>query len=559
MSAEKKPSSETSSSHLPTSSQLSSVYSEEEDGELELYDECLQEEFSEEYLEEGAHLEEGEYLDEGEYLEEEEYLEEGEYLEGKYLYVEEYPQEGKYQEENKYLQVYENLYEEYVHEGFQLVHSSQTTPISNTRSPADVTPQALTSYAVSLPVSEPVTQSTCHCTISPTYHITNDGRLVPMTDQTTQTEWIYKSKLDYIVSELQRKEYAKEYLSTGSSEEEMSEEPDDIDILEDEDFDDNLLSNTSYQKIFKKMIKEMAARSELDEDIDIPLIGYLETETTKKLGILFKKNFEKYKEAVLWIMRKREKTATFTFHLSKQPSSIEEPTSRQSEIKTSPKTFHPRKKVELDTEWIKKRVEVHHGEGKLILYPNESIFQVLFPDGTGQIHYPSGNLAMLIFCTNIKVFTYIILEDSKQTWIRALINNSGHATFYDNNRDIWLSLSRNLGFYFAHGRGQKVWNWWDLGLHVHAPPVQPISLELNQYVKVHIKSQDKILFCFSTHQQKQIRLNLGTRYKKDPTTTTTTKAEIQTLLESMWLQPAGWWRNSVGWQGAGAGAQGSGY
>ena len=32
--------------------------------------------------------------------------------------------------------------------------------------------------------------------------------------------------------------------------------------------------------------------------------------------------------------------------------------------------------------------QVPQGDGKLILYPNETVFQILFPDGSGQIQYP---------------------------------------------------------------------------------------------------------------------------------------------------------------------------
>lgn len=75
-----------------------------------------------------------------------------------------------------------------------------------------------------------------------------------------------------------------------------------------------------------------------------------------------------------------------------------------------------------------------------------------------------------------------------------------------------LSLSQNLGYYFAKDEYQKAWNWWDLSLHVHAPPIQPISLKINQYIEVQIRSQDKIIFHF-THHEKHICLNLGTKYK----------------------------------------------
>ncbi|KAM4862377.1 glutamate-rich protein 6B [Urocitellus parryii] len=170
-----------------------------------------------------------------------------------------------------------------------------------------------------------------------------------------------------------------------------------------------------------------------------------------------------------------------------------------------------KKKVELDSEWIQE-MKVHKGDGKLILYPNENIFQVLFPDGTGQIHYPSGRLALLISCTDGEEFTYIILEDSLEASIRALVNNSGHATFNDENGFIWSSLSSSLGYYFPKGKNQKAWNWWNLQVHVHVPPFQPISLKINSYIQVHIRNQDKIIFNF-LHQQKRFRLNLGTKFK----------------------------------------------
>lgn len=81
-----------------------------------------------------------------------------------------------------------------------------------------------------------------------------------------------------------------------------------------------------------------------------------------------------------------------------------------------------------------------------------------------------------------------------------------------------LSLSQNLGYYFAKGKPQKAWNWWDLNLHVHAPPVQPISLNINQHIEFQIRRQDEITFRF-THQTKCICLNLGTKYKVSTTPT----------------------------------------
>ncbi|KAM5312355.1 glutamate-rich protein 6B [Glossophaga mutica] len=367
--------------------------------------------------------------------------------------------------------------------------------------PAGVS-QVTTFFTIPPPIFEPASKSPYYVTKPSTSFMKDDGESLSWQDQGTQTEYTYETKAMKSVSQ---KNFWDDILN----------EP--IDTLEVEDFNDNLFKS-SYDSVFRTMIKEMAARNELEEDIDIPLTGHLESETRRKLGILMKTNFEEYKGKIQWIMKKREnllnpkitETCTYSLCLWNQSSQIKE--SEIEEAKKPHHIVHHKKKLEVDTEWTKSNVKVPQGDVKLIFYPNESIFQILFPDGSGQIHYPSGNLAMLILSTKESKFTYIILEDSEEMCVQALINNSGHATFYDENREIWLNLSQNLGYYFAKGKPQKAWNWWNLNLHVHAPPVQSISLNINQYIKVQIRSQDKIIFHF-IHQTKHIRLNLGTKYK----------------------------------------------
>ncbi|XP_049708857.1 glutamate-rich protein 6B [Elephas maximus indicus] len=564
MSAEKKQL-ETSSTHLPATSQNSTqtYFSDGDDNEIKLdeeafQEESLQEEFpeEEEYLEEEMYLEEEKYLKGNEYGYEIVYLPERRHLEEKaadsYVYEQFLNEEGENLEEEKYLEGSGYLgKEEYLEDGEYLeedlpkdackeAHSVQTTPIFGARSPDSGSPKS--SPFCQIPVSKTANQCPSLCLMFPKFCFNSSGTLLALTDRATQTEWTYESKSaillkskqkgeqedskvklmdkmsgleDYILAEVgKEEENVMESVSKTDYLEDLIEEP--REALEVEDLDENFLNNTTYQTVFRAMLKEMAARSELEEDIDIPMTEHLESETRRKLGILLKKNFEKYKEAILWIMRKREtnrfaELGTFTFRLLYQKSpEIEEP--EEGKIKKARHTVRRKKKVELDTEWMMKKTKVHQGDGKIILYPSGTLFQVLFPDGTGQIHYPSGNLAMLILSTNAKHFTYIILEDSEETWIRALINNSGHATFYNENRDIWLSLSHNLGYYFTEGGGQKAWNWWNLSLHIHSPPVQPISLTINRYINVQIRSQDNIFFYF-VNKKKKIRLNLGTRYK----------------------------------------------
>ncbi|XP_060049348.1 glutamate-rich protein 6B [Erinaceus europaeus] len=156
--------------------------------------------------------------------------------------------------------------------------------------------------------------------------------------------------------------------------------------------------------------------------------------------------------------------------------------------------------------------QVHQTEGKIIYYPSGKVFQVVFPDSSGQLHYPSGNLALLILTTKEGNFTFIILEDNKEKYFRAFVNNKGDATFYDENGEICLNLSPNLGYYFPKGQHQKAWNWWNLSNHVHAPPVQSISLKINQHIKFNIRNQETVILSF-TCGKKHIYLNMGTKYK----------------------------------------------
>ncbi|KAF0874373.1 ERI6B protein, partial [Crocuta crocuta] len=382
--------------------------------------------------------------------------------------------------------------------------------------------QGTTLYAAPPSISELSHESPYYDTIPSTSSMLQGAKLLAWRDQSTQTEWIYETTsgkgsgpLPAITQGAGRGMHSMsmEFVSKDSLWDSLLNEA--VDSTETEDC--NKAVNSSYQVVFSTMLKEMAARQELEEDIDVPVTGILESETRRKLRILLKKNFGKYKQTILWILKKRENllttktadTSTFTFQLWQSQPEDKEPV---TEAKKTRRVVQRKKKLEVDTEWIQNKIEVHQGDGKLILYPSGTVFQIIFPDGSGQIHYPSGNLAMLILSTEQGKFTYIVVEDSKEGCIRALTNTSGHATFYDEDTEIWLSLSQNLGYYFPKDKHQKAWNWWNLNLHVHAPPVRSISLKINRYIKVQVRSQEEITFCFS-HQKKHIRLNLGTRYK----------------------------------------------
>ncbi|KAF6376165.1 hypothetical protein mRhiFer1_004645 [Rhinolophus ferrumequinum] len=451
--------------------------------------------------------------------------------EKEYLQKEESPEGKDYLTEEECLERGECLEESLPKDEFK-VASPKTPPNPHARSPAAGVSQMNTFLLAPPPISEPASEHPYHDGTPSTSFMKDDGEFLGWQDHSTQTEWIYETKAKKAKPKAEKESSTsiilnsdlKDHITTGLQEEETDtfwdgilNEP--VDMLGAEVLDDNLF-HSSYQSMFRTMMEEMAARNEPEERTDFPRTGHLDSETRKKLGLLLKKDFEKFKKIILWTMKKRERllnhkaadTCTFTFQLENQSPQVKEP--KAEEVKGPCHVVHHEKKLEIDTKWTKSKAKVPQGDVKLILYPNENIFQILFPDGSGQIHYPSGHLAMLILSTKERKFTYeyIVLEDGKKGCVRALINNTGHATFYDENGEIRLSLSQNLGYYFAKGKPQKAWNWWDLNLHVHAPPVQSISLNINQYIEFQIRRQDEITFRF-THQTKCICLNLGTKYK----------------------------------------------
>ncbi|XP_076786634.1 glutamate-rich protein 6B [Arvicanthis niloticus] len=394
----------------------------------------------------------------------------------------------------------------------------------------DVTPSLLdakirspvlsASQGTRLSVSSPGSTHDLKFTTSSYYSL--PGLSVSLRDQSSQTEWAYKSKSGLSLKSKTRLDHKSSMLLYSKSDLEESDsfhqgafwdtlmnEP--FDKREEESFES--LPST-YQSVFREILHELAIEGELEDDLDISLNKLMEGENRKKLGALLKKNFEKYRETIMWIMKQREasqkipeKAITITYLIStlQQPEKPEE--------KILVRRHSLTRRLHLDHKWAQTRMKVHQSDGKIAAYHSGKSFHIFFPNGTGQIYYPSGNLALLISCKGVEKFTYIVLEDSVRKKIRGLVTNSGHATFYNEDGGIWLSLSKLLGYYFPKGKRQKAWNWWDVDLHVHAPPFMCITLKLNKYIHVQIRSQDKVIFCFIPPRQRRICFNMGTKFK----------------------------------------------
>ncbi|KFQ10674.1 Protein FAM194B, partial [Haliaeetus albicilla] len=167
-------------------------------------------------------------------------------------------------------------------------------------------------------------------------------------------------------------------------------------------------------------------------------------------------------------------------------------------------------------------------------------FFLLFPDGSGQVYYPSGNLAILITFTKEALFTYCILEDSRYPEIRAAFGSHGHGLCFHPDGHLWAALDPCTGICLDRaGNSQKRWKWHDFSHHTHSPPFQSITMKLNGHLTLKILAQDHINLLFTSHSDR-IRFNVGSRLKlKDPETSHLLKqpeSEEELFLQSKKIQ-----------------------
>ncbi|XP_066538190.1 glutamate-rich protein 6 isoform X2 [Hoplias malabaricus] len=84
----------------------------------------------------------------------------------------------------------------------------------------------------------------------------------------------------------------------------------------------------------------------------------------------------------------------------------------------------------------------HHQDACFIqkCYPNGNKFLTAFPDGSAQVFYPSGNLAVILLI-NEKEKVCVVHDDiTHQSPIRALFQSNGRATCYHGNGGVWLNM-----------------------------------------------------------------------------------------------------------------------
>ncbi|XP_014821221.1 PREDICTED: glutamate-rich protein 6B [Calidris pugnax] len=292
---------------------------------------------------------------------------------------------------------------------------------------------------------------------------------------------------------------------------------------------ENLFCCRTYKEMFDDIIQDLMSEDEAEEE-ELDITSYADPSQAdlknsikeKLLQQLDEGAFESYREILQQYMKFVALTR-ISFRLSKQNEYAVRPKIDPFQ-KYQPTSAPTEDLLELDSEFV--AVHLKHCRSPEPVrrhYPDGQTFFLLFPDGSGQVYYPSGNVAILITFSEEALFTYCILEDSRYPGIRAAFGSHGHGVCFHPDGHLCVvfvpraSLNPCTGIYLDQERAsQKCWTWHDFSHHTHSPPFQSITMKLNGYITIKILAQDQIDLSFTSHSD-CIRFNMGSRLKlKDP-------------------------------------------
>ncbi|XP_042521614.1 glutamate-rich protein 6 [Dipodomys spectabilis] len=147
-------------------------------------------------------------------------------------------------------------------------------------------------------------------------------------------------------------------------------------------------------------------------------------------------------------------------------------------------------------------------------YKQGNKFLTSFPDGTTQIFYPSGNLAIIRLPSRTRGFTCIVQADAAVApAILAVLDSSGRGSCAHPNGNVWVYINL-LGGQCSDPAGNRVraWNWSRTRASSSFVTFKPVFLALNHHVGIRILGQDKISITFLAMGQ-QARISVGTKVK----------------------------------------------
>ncbi|KAM3607505.1 uncharacterized protein V6R79_008940 [Siganus canaliculatus] len=161
-------------------------------------------------------------------------------------------------------------------------------------------------------------------------------------------------------------------------------------------------------------------------------------------------------------------------------------------------------------------VDPEEGAEPLVKYYHTGqTFTVMFADGTGQVYYPSGRLAVLVCAAQSADWSCVLILEDKhlQPQIQAVFTSEGRATCYHNNGCVWVNLTPWGGTYCsATGELKKHWSWQDKKCHARAPPYKPLCMTLNPNLHIRIQSLDHICITFNSGEC-SAQIGVGVKFK----------------------------------------------
>ncbi|XP_049931079.1 glutamate-rich protein 6 [Epinephelus moara] len=180
----------------------------------------------------------------------------------------------------------------------------------------------------------------------------------------------------------------------------------------------------------------------------------------------------------------------------------------------------------------------HHQAGAEFLqkyYPNGMKFLTVFPDGSAQVFYPSGLLALVVVVTEENGRVCIVYEDSDASCqpIRALFQSDGRATCYHSNGNIWLTFNSSGGQCLDEtGARVRRWSWGSPSLT--PTPLQPIFLSFNKSVGVRVLGKEQVFVSFLAKGQ-QVKFSVGTCCAQGECKTNTAASGPPVLKEELFV------------------------
>ncbi|XP_041356593.1 glutamate-rich protein 6-like isoform X2 [Gigantopelta aegis] len=146
-------------------------------------------------------------------------------------------------------------------------------------------------------------------------------------------------------------------------------------------------------------------------------------------------------------------------------------------------------------------------------YENGQKFLTIFSDGSGNVFYPSGQLAIAITSVSLGLYLYIVHDDTPKHNVTAIFEPNGYGSCFHGNGIVRVYFDQLGGMELdTVGARKRKWTWRDPEVHVHAPPFQPICFGLNHNLGVRIMSQDNIILSM-TAKKCSCRFNVGSKLK----------------------------------------------